>query len=351
MDTAPERARPARKRLSSTHRVVPTLALVAAINACAWMALFGVAGRDVALLGIGAMAYFFGLRHAFDADHIAAIDNVTRKLRQDGKRPVASGLFFSLGHSTVVIVLSLLLALAARQTESHMDAIRDLGGLVGTLVSALFLTLIGLVNLRILFQLLRALKRSREGDVGMAANQAPLAGGGLMSRVFGRIYRNIDASWKMYPLGFLFGLGFDTATEIAILSLSAGLAQNGSMDLLGVMAFPLLFTAGMSLMDTLDGLVMLRVYDWAMADALRKLFFNTTITGLGVLVALLVAGIEWLQLLANQLDWQSGLWGLLAHLDFGTLGLMVTVLMLFSWLAAAMYYRHALLPLERRPTS
>ena len=309
-----------------------------------------MAGRDVTLLGIGAMAYFFGLRHAFDADHIAAIDNVTRKLRQDGKRPVASGLFFSLGHSTVVIVLSLLLALAARQTESHMGALRDVGGLVGTLVSALFLTLIGLVNLRILIQLLRALKRSREGDFDVAASEAPLAAGGLMSRLFGRIYRNINASWKMYPLGFLFGLGFDTATEIAILSLPRASPRMAAWTCWAVMAFPLLFTAGMSLMDTLDGLVMLRIYDWAMADALRKLFFNTTITGLGVLVALLVAGIEWLQLLANQLGWQSGIWGLLEHLDFGTLGLLVTGLMLLSWLAAAMYYRHALRPLESRAT-
>ncbi len=348
MDTAVPATRHATRRSPGTRRVGPMLAFVATLNASAWLALFGVAGRDVTLLGIGAMAYFFGLRHAFDADHIAAIDNVTRKLRQDGQRPVATGLFFSLGHSTVVIVLSLLLALAARETQSHMDALRDLGGLFGTVVSALFLTLLGLLNLRILIQLLRALRRSRNGDMAAADHALSLAPGGLMSRLFGRIHRNIRASWQMYPLGLLFGLGFDTATEIAILGLSAGLAQHGSMDLIGVMAFPLLFTAGMSLMDTLDGLVMLRIYDWAMADALRKLFFNTTITGFGVLVALLVGGIEWLQLLAGLMGWQSGVWVLLEHLDFGTLGLLVTGLMLLSWLAAALYYRHALRPLEQR---
>lgn len=328
-------------------RIVPPLAFVALLNACAWLALFGVAGRDVTLLGIGAMAYFFGLRHAFDADHIAAIDNVTRKLRQDGKRPVATGLFFSLGHSTVVILLSLMLALAARETESHMAALRDFGGMVGTVVSALFLTVIGLVNLRILIQLLRMLKRSRDHDAAPAASELPLAAGGMMTRLFGRMYRNIHASWQMYPVGFLFGLGFDTATEIAILGLSASMAQHGNLGLLGVMTFPVLFTAGMSLMDTLDGLVMLRIYDWAMADALRKLFFNTTITGLSVLVALLVGGIEWMQLLAGRMGWSTGLWGMLEGLDFGTLGLMITVLMLLSWVAAAMYYRHALRPLEK----
>lgn len=345
---APIHTAQARARQRWMRGILPPLAFVAVLNACAWLALFDVASRDVTLLGIGAMAYFFGLRHAFDADHIAAIDNVTRKLRQDGKRPMATGLFFSLGHSTVVIALSLVLALAARETQSHMGALRDVGGLVGTVASALFLTIIGLVNLRILIQLLRALKRSRNGNIDVAASEAPLAAGGMMSHLFGRIYRNINASWQMYPLGFLFGLGFDTATEIAILGLSAGLAQHGSMDLLGVMTFPLLFTAGMSLMDTLDGLVMLRIYDWAMADALRKLFFNTTITGLGVLVALLVGGIEWMQLLASRLGWESGLWKFLENLDFGTLGLLVTGLMVFSWLAAAMYYRHALRPLENQ---
>lgn len=347
MGTASGFTGPSRERGAWRRRIVPTLAFVATLNVCAWLMLFGVAGRDVTLLGIGAMAYFFGLRHAFDADHIAAIDNVTRKLRQDGKRPVATGLFFSLGHSTVVIALSLVLALAARESQS-LDALRDLGGLFGTVLSALFLTLIGLVNLRILVRLVRALKRSREGDIDVTASNASLVAGGLMSRLFGRIYRGIHASWQMYPLGFLFGLGFDTATEIAILSLSAGLAQHGSMDLVAVMVFPLLFTAGMSLMDTLDGLVMLRVYDWAMADALRKLFFNTTITGFSVLVALLVGGVEWLQLMANQLGWQTGIWGLMENLDFATVGFMVTGLTLFSWLVAAMYYRHALRPLENR---
>ena len=330
-------------------RIVPTLAFVAAINVCAWLALFGVAGRDVTLLGIGAMAYFFGLRHAFDADHIAAIDNVTRKLRQDGKRPVAAGLFFSLGHSTVVIALSLVLAWLRADPDAHGCAARY-RQLVGAVVSAVpdprragqpAYPDPAAARAETIAQ--RQHRRGRE--------QGTSGPGGMMLHLFGRIYRNIRASWQMYPLGLLFGLGFDTATEIAILGLSAGLAQHGSMDLLGVMAFPLLFTAGMSLMDTLDGLVMLRIYDWAMADALRKLFFNTTITGLGVLVALLVGGIEWMQLLASRLGWQSGIWEFLEDLDFGTLGLLVTGLMVLSWLAAAMYYRHALLPLERRSTS
>ncbi len=326
---------------------LPALGFVVVLNLFAWLCLLGVAGLDPTLLAIGAMAYFFGLRHAFDADHIAAIDNVTRKLRQDGKRPVAAGLFFSLGHSTVVILLSLGLALAVRETATHMAALRALGGLFGTLASASFLTLIGLINLRIFVQLLGALRQSRKhgGEHDPAMVDALLVQRGFMFRLFRGVYARIRSSWQMYPLGFLFGLGFDTATEIAILGLSAGMAQHGSLSLVGVMAFPLLFTAAMSLMDTLDGLVMLRIYDWAMADALRKLFFNTAVTGLGVLVALAVGSIEWLQLLAGEFGWQAGIWHALEDLDFSVLGFAVTLLMALSWGGAFLYYRRALQPL------
>ena len=327
-------------------RAAAPLGFVALLNLSALLALLDVAGHDAAMLGIGAMAYFFGLRHAFDVDHIAAIDNVTRKLRQDGQRPTAAGLFFSLGHSTVVILLSLALALAARVTETHMALMRGMGGAIGTVVSALFLTLIGLINLRILIQLLRALRRTRAGamDTGHANTDALLEQRGFMSRLFQHLYRRIHASWQMYPIGFLFGLGFDTATEIAILGLSASLAQHGGMSLWGVMVFPLLFTAGMSLMDTLDGLVMLRIYDWAMSDVLRKLVFNTAVTGMGVVVALLVGGIEWLQLLASELGWNTGIWGALENLDFSALGLMITALIVLTWGGTALYYRRALRP-------
>lgn len=214
------------------------------------------------------------------------------------------------------------------------------------MVSALFLTLIGLINLRILIHLLRALRRTRAdaADADHARTEALLAQRGFMSRLFRRLYGRIHASWQMYPIGFLFGLGFDTATEIAILGLSASLAQHGDMSLWGVMVFPLLFTAGMSLMDTLDGLVMLRIYDWAMSDVLRKLLFNTAVTGMGVVVALLVGGIEWLQLLASELGWNTGIWGALENLDFSALGLMITALIVLTWGGAALYYRRALRP-------
>ena len=330
-------------------RAVAPLGVVVVLNLAAWGMLAGLAGRDIALLGMGAMAYFLGLRHAFDADHIAAIDNVTRTLRQGGRRCAATGLYFSLGHSTVVILLSLVLAMTARATAWQTGALRSAGGLFGTLVSALFLTLIGLVNLRILIQLLRAVRRARNGvPPGHAEMDRLEAAGGPMSRLFAGLQRRVRAGWQMYPVGFLFGLGFDTATEIAILGLAAGMAQHGRLGLGAVMVFPLLFTAGMSLMDTLDGLVMLRVYDWAMADRLRKLFFNTTITGLGVLVALVVGGIEWLQLMADRLGWTGGGWMLLRHLDFSALGLVITLLMVATWGGAALYYRRALRPLESR---
>ncbi len=326
-----------------------TLGTVVLLNVWAWGLLLALRRLDAALLGIGALAYFFGLRHAFDADHIAAIDNVTRKLRQDGQKPVGVGLYFSLGHSSIVIFLSLGLALAVRETERHMQTLERFGDVFGTTVSAAFLTLIGLINLYIFFRLWQVLRRCRQGDRAAAEHADVLdllEQRGFMARIFRAVYRRVDRSWQMYPVGFLFGLGFDTATSVAVLGISATMAQHGGLPLWGVMVFPLLFTAGMSLMDTMDGLVMIKIYDWAMIDAVRKLFFNTIITGLGVLVALVVGSTEWLQLLGSEFRWQGIFWTFIPELDFSTLGGMVASLMVLTWATAWLYYRRALQPAE-----
>lgn len=315
-------------------------ATLLALHIVAWSWLLALLPSHPALLGIGALAYFLGLRHAFDADHIAAIDNVTRKLRQDGKRPVAVGLFFSLGHSAVVLLLSIVVAMLARDAQALIHNAGEAGGWIGTIVSAGFLTLIGLVNLVIFRRLLRLLLAHRRGDlVSAEAVDALLAQRGGMSRLFHTIYARIRASWQMLPLGFLFGLGFDTATEVAVLGISAAFAQHSGFAVWNVLVFPLLFAAGMSLMDTLDGLAMLKVYDWAMQDAARKLGFNLIITGLSVLVALAVGCVEWLQLLGEHGGLRGGLWAWLDSIDFSTLGLAVTALMFAAWALAWRHYR------------
>ena len=314
------------------------------MTAAAWLMLGCLAiSAGEAVVGVGALAYFIGIRHGFDADHIAAIDNVTRKLRQDGQRPVATGLFFALGHSTIVVLLSLAVAFVVRSRGGKPQLLGMLSGSVGALVSAGFLSAIGIVNLLIFLQLWRGFRATLSADSGRPGFdqgvEALLAQRGFMGRILGFLYRHVDASWKMYPVGVLFGLGFDTATEVAILGISATAAASGKLHIWGVMVFPLLFTAGMSLVDALDGAVMMRIYDWAFADAARKLFFNTVITGLSVLVALVVASIEWLQILSAQFQLTGSFWSAIEDLNFTEAGLVIVSLMMLTWLFAWRQYR------------
>jgi high-affinity nickel-transport protein len=298
------------------------------------------------LLSLGSLAYFFGLRHAFDADHIAAIDNVTRKLRQDGKKSVSVGMFFSLGHSTVVLLLSLAIIVAFRKFSSNLHLLENFGGVLGTVISASFLTLIGIINFFILRNLYHLFKLYKRGDEAQhrieKLSDELLKKRGLMSRFFRFAYRSIDRSYKMYPLGFLFGLGFDTATEVAVLGISATVARNSQLPVWGILAFPILFAAGMSLMDSLDGLIMMRIYDWAMMDAVRKVFFNMVITGTSVFVALAIGTIEWLQVLSTEAKMPFSFFHFLNNLDFSVLGVGVVIIMLVSWLSAFVYYRKVL---------
>ncbi len=327
------------------NKLIILISILVIFNIVTWSFLLHTSMTDSALMGIGALAYFFGLRHAFDADHIAAIDNVTRKLRQDGKRSVTVGFFFSLGHSTVVILLSLGLVFAVRDVKGQMGALQQWGGIFGTIVSASFLTAIGLMNF-VIFKRLRHIFVENKGsksspDVNEKIEEL-LNKRGFFSGIFRFLYKHIDKSWKMYVIGFLFGLGFDTATEVAILGISATMAQNGGMSVWTIMIFPFLFTAGMTLMDSLDGIAMLKAYDWAMVDGMRKLFFNMTITGMSVLVALVIGLIEWIQVVASELSLTGPFWEGFENLNFGVLGIIIVGMMISTWIIAYMYYRRVL---------
>ncbi len=330
----------------SKRRLKILFVILIVFNVAVWLSLIGLSiiDADIGLLGIGALAYFFGLRHAFDADHIAAIDNVTRKLRQSGQKPVGVGFFFSMGHSTVVILLSLGLVLLVKTTKATKNSLfTHWGGLIGTIVSAGFLTLIGLLNLIIFYKLWQVFKNYRHnGVIDDEHIENLLNKRGLISRTLRFFYKHINHSWQMYPVGFLFGLGFDTATEVAVLGISAAMAQSGHLPLWVIMIFPLLFTAGMSLMDTSDGVVMLKAYDWAMVDPIRKVFFNMTITGASVVVALLVGTIEWIEVLSSQLNLSGSFFKFLDALDFAVLGLIVVSFMLTIWFLAYLYYSKVL---------
>jgi len=328
-------------------RVFVLIAGVFLFNFVAWVFFLFSTSGSIALLSIGGLAYLFGLRHAFDADHIAAIDNVTRKLRQDGKKHVGVGLFFSLGHSTVVIIMSLIVVVVVRGFSPAIKTAENIGGIFGTVVSAGFLTIIGIINFFILKDLYRIYKNYRitgsmTAEIEKSTNEL-LNKRGLMGRLFAFMYKRIDASWKMYPVGFLFGLGFDTATEIAILGISAAMAKNATLPLWGVASFPLLFTAGMSLMDSLDGIIMMRIYDWAMIDALRKLYFNLVITGTSVFVALAIGTIEWIQVLSQEVNLNSSFFEFLNNLNFEVLGIITVIIMISAWVYAYFYYRRVLL--------
>jgi high-affinity nickel-transport protein len=296
-----------------------------------WGLFLYYAHDNPALAGLGMLAYTFGLRHAFDADHIAAIDNTTRKLLQDGKRPLGTGFFFSLGHSTVVLSLATGLALAATTVNSKIPAFQDSGGVVGASASGTFLLLIGALNLHVLLDVLGVYRHLKIGHYDEERLEDALASQGLMSRFFlRRIGDRIDASWKLYPLGILFGLGFDTAGEIGLLAVAAGVATH-HVPLFAVLSLPIIFAAGMSLMDTADGAFMSQAYSWAFSNPIRKVYYNITVTSLSVAVALLIGTIELLHVAAAKLSLDSGFWTLLAELDFSRLGYVVVGLFVLTW--------------------
>jgi high-affinity nickel-transport protein len=307
---------------------------VALLHVLGWGLFLWYSRSNPALAGLGTLAYTFGLRHAFDADHIAAIDNTTRKFLQEGKRSLGVGFFFSLGHSTVVFALAAGLAVAAHTVDSTIPAFQDYGSSIGASVSGTFLWLIGILNLLVLLDILRIFRDMRRGSYDRERLEQRLLDRGFMNRFFlGRFARRIRASWQMYPLGLLFGLGFDTATEVGLLALAAGVATH-HVPVLAVLSLPFLFAAGMSLMDTADGAFMSQAYGWAFSNPVRKVYYNITVTSLSVTVALLIGTIELLQVAATKLSLESGFWAFLTGLDFGKLGYGIVGLFVLTWVVS-----------------
>ncbi|MGC1379664.1 MAG: HoxN/HupN/NixA family nickel/cobalt transporter [Candidatus Baltobacteraceae bacterium] len=323
------------------NRICALYAFLIGLNCVAWGLAFWLFSSRPLLLGTALLAYTFGLRHAVDADHISAIDNVTRKLMQDGKRPTGVGFFFSFGHSTVVLALTAGIAVAAAVVKDHLPVLAQIGQLVGTSVSATFLLLVAAINAFVLLDIARAFRRARRGEsYDCQGVDEMLDQRGLIGRFFRPLLNLADASWKMYPVGFLFGLGFDTATEVGLLGIAAVEAGKG-LPVYAILVFPLLFTAGMSLLDTTDGVLMLGAYGWAFVKPVRKLYYNLVITLVSVLVALIVGGIEAASVIASQLHLSGGAWDGIRTLsdNFGTLGFIIIGVFLASWLISTAIYK------------
>ena len=293
-------------------------------------------------VGTGTLAYTLGLRHAFDADHISAIDNTTRKLMAEGKRPMGVGFFFSLGHASVVFVLAIVLNFGIRTLNAGVkngnSGLHHYTGLIGTTVSGTFLMIIAILNLLVLVSIVKVFRELKHGKYDDQALEAQLNSRGLMNRFFGRLARRVDSSWKMYPIGVLFGLGFDTATEIALLVL-AGTAVAGGLPFWAILSLPILFAAGMSLLDTIDGSFMNFAYGWAFSKPVRKVYYNITITGLSVLVAVFIGGLEVAQVLAGQLKLTGGFWTYATNFNINHAGFVIVGLFVVVWLGALAIWR------------
>lgn len=328
-----------------TRRAVAAVyTLLFAMNIAAWVWAAVALRSHPLLLGTALLAYGFGLRHAVDADHIAAIDNITRKLMQEGRRPATVGFYFAMGHSSVVIVACVVIAVAASKVMPHMDtAARSLGSLVSTSVSAGFLLLIAVMNLVILRAVWRTFRLVRAGGTYVEEDfNLLLSSRGFAARVFRPLFRLVRRPWHIYLLGFLFGLGFDTATEVALLGISATQAAHGTSVWM-VLVFPALFAAGMSLVDTTDGVLMLGAYEWAFVKPVRKLFYNMAITLVSVAVAFGIGGIEALGLLESHLHLTGGLWRAVTALNgsFNGLGFLIIGIFIAAWTLSVLIYRYS----------
>src|SRR5471030_3342062 len=327
---------------SSKCHAIFLLFFLVSVNIIAWVWALVVFQHNATLTGAALLAYSYGLRHAVDADHIAAIDNVTRKLMQQGQRPISVGAFFSLGHSTIVLLACAAIAVTSLAFKSQMGWIHDYGGIIGTLVSAGFLLVVALVNLMILHTVYKKFRQIKRGEAlgdrdidALSANN-----GGLMTRIFRFAFKFVNKSWQMYLVGFLFGLGFDTATEVGLLGISAAGASSG-MSVWSIMVFPALFASGMALIDSLDNFVMVGAYGWAFDKPVRKLYYNMTITATSVVIALFIGGMEALGLLADKFNWHQGGWKIIDSLNenMGSVGYAAVAIFVVFWGISALNYR------------
>ncbi|HEX6840817.1 MAG TPA: HoxN/HupN/NixA family nickel/cobalt transporter [Stellaceae bacterium] len=322
-------------------KLIGIYAVLITANLLVWLWALLAFDQYPLLLGTSFLAYSFGLRHAVDADHIAAIDNVTRELMQQGKQPVGLGFFFSLGHSTVVVLAAAGIALTAGALQNHFEPLKEVGSLISTSVSAAFLFAVALANMFILVALCRTFRElRRSGHFVDEELSVFLSRRGLLGRLLRPLFRVIGTSWHMYPLGLLFGLGFDTATEIGLLGVSAAEASKG-LSIWSIMVFPALFTAGMSLVDTTDSVLMVCAYGWAFVKPVRKLYYNVTVTAVSVLVAVIIGGIEVLGLVGSQLGLEGSFWSVITALNdnFGTLGYVIIAIFAASWVTSMAIYR------------
>jgi high-affinity nickel-transport protein len=333
-------------------KLVALFSLLIGLNIAVWLLSLAIFRDNPALLGTAVLAYVFGLRHAVDADHIAAIDNVVRKLMQEGKRPLTVGFWFSIGHSSLIVIAVGAIVLAASAMQSRMDGYREIGGILSTCVSGFFLMLIAATNFVILKGVWKSFLRVRAGEaIDHDDLDLLLAGRGLLARIFRPLFRLVTKSWHMAAVGFLFGLGFDTATEIALFGIAATHASDG-IPLWSAMLFPALFTAGMVLIDTADSVLMVGAYGWAFDHPVRKLWYNLTITSVSILVAVIIGGIEVIGLMARKLDLPASLAAIVDPLDAGleNVGFIVIGVFIGSWLLSAAIYRckrYDELPLRR----
>jgi high-affinity nickel-transport protein len=294
-------------------------------------------------LGIGLTAYFLGMRHAFDADHLAAIDNTTRKLMSDGQRPVSVGFFFSLGHSSVVFIASLLLGFGIRSLSNGIadgsSGLHQIAGTIGPTISGTFLAIIAIINLVIFVGITKVFREMKRGSYDERALEKQLNSRGFLNRVLGRFTRAITKPWQMYPLGFLFGLGFDTATEVGLLALAGSAAAASALPWYAALCLPIIFAAGMSLWDTIDGTFMNFAYGWAFSNPVRKVFYNMTLTGISVAFAFVIGGTELLQVAQDRFGLIGGFWTWIAAIDLNVAGFVITGVLLAAWLAALAYWK------------
>jgi high-affinity nickel-transport protein len=300
-------------------------------------------GQTVTFMTLGILAYIFGMRHAVDADHLAAIDNSTRKLTQEGKDAKFAGLFFSLGHSTVVTLLSVALVVSARAVEAYIPQLEDVGGTIGTLISAGFLYIIGLLNFLVFFEIYQIYKHMRKERLDEGRLNEALLKRGFMARYFGKLFKIVDKQYYLYLIGFLFGLGFETASETALLAISAASAATTSVPVWELLIFPLLFTAGMTLIDTTDGFFMTSAYRWAFDNPIRKIWYNLTMTIISVTVAWAIGTLETLGLVQSEFNLSGGVWDWIADVTgdvwWGSIGIMIVGLFAVTWAVSIILYK------------
>ena len=342
----PRRTRGPRFTRSELKRLAGFYGLIIALHAAGWglFLYYGHRGGPV-YAGAGALAYSFGLRHAFDADHISAVDDSTRFLMQRGKDPLGTGFFFSLGHSTVVVGLAVGIAAAAASVRHHIPTLERVGGTVGGTVSGTFLMVIAFLDFLILLGVMDVWRKTKRGDYQPEELDELMMQRGYMNRILGTRWRRfLTDSWHMYPIGLMFGLGFDTASEVGLLALTAAAASgahhhSGALPVLGIIALPLLFTAGMTLMDTTDGVFMAKAYGWAFSNPVRKVYYNLSTVALGVFVAADIGTVEYLQVLSAHTHLHGPFWEFLQGLDFELLGYFIVAAFIVFWLASVIWYK------------